>query len=305
MWPLKRKGFFPPAVFALAALALAVKAFPACASTLERPLPVSPVSENPARIVSFAPSITELLFALGQGDRVVGVTRHCDYPPRARDLPKVGSYVNLDLERIAALRPDLCLAVKDGNPKATVLRLENLGIPVFAMDPMNLEEVLGAVEDLGALIGAETEAEKLVKDARARITAVEAALSGITTRPRVFFQIGDSPVISAGSPTFIDDLINRAGGHNLASGPSRYPKFSREEVIALGPEILVVTSMSAADDGERVFEGWSRWDSIPAVRDRRIFLVDPDLFHRAALRLVDGLETLAEIIHPDRFKGMK
>jgi len=274
-------------------------------STLERPLPISPVPGKPERIVSLAPNITELVFALGRGDRIVGVTRHCDYPPEALDIPSVGSYVHLDLERIAALRPDLCLAVKDGNPKETVLRLESLGIPVYAMDPKNLDEVLRTVQELGELIGAEDQAERLLADANQRISAVNKALSGVSRRPAVFFQIGGSPVVSAGSGTLIDDLIMRAGGRNLAAGPVRYPKFSREEIIALGPDVLIVTSMSGESESHRALEQWRRWDSIPAARDERVFLVDPNLFHRGTLRLLDGLEILAELIHPERFKALQ
>jgi len=274
-------------------------------STLERPLPKSPVPENPKRIVSLAPNITELIFALGRGGNLVGVTRHCDFPPEARNLPSVGSYVHLDLERIAALRPDLCLAVKDGNPKATVLRLESLGIPVYAMDPKNLDEVLRTVQELGELIGAAREAERLLKDATERISAVDKALSGIDRRPGVFFQIGGSPIVSAGSGTLIDDIIVRAGGRNLAAGPARYPKFSREEVIALEPEVLFVTSMSGQSESRRALKQWFHWNSMPAAREERIFLVDPNLFHRGTLRLLNGLEILAELIHPERFKALR
>jgi iron complex transport system substrate-binding protein len=272
-------------------------------STLERPLPKNPVSGKPERIVSLAPNITEMVFSLGRGDALVGVTRHCDHPPAARDLPSVGSYVHLDLERIAALRPDLCLAVKDGNPKETVLRLESLGIPVYAMDPKNLDEVLRTVQELGDLIGARDEAERLLKDATDRISTVNNALSDVSHRPAVFFQVGGPPIVSAGSGTLIDDLITRARGRNLAAGPVRYPKFSREEIIALRPEILIVTSMGGESEGRRALEQWRRWESIPAARNERIFLVDPNLFHRGTLRLVDGLETLAELIHPERFKA--
>jgi iron complex transport system substrate-binding protein len=301
----RKNLFFCGLVLVATALFLGSDASPGHASSLERPLPISPVSDKPGRIVSLAPNITELIFALGQGEKVVGVTKHCDYPPQALDLPKVGSYVHLDLERIAALRPDLCLAVKDGNPKALVLRLESLGIPVYALDPRNLDEVLQTVKELGALIGARSEAESLIVNARDRIVAVDKAISGFTHRPRVFFQIGISPVVSAGSPTFIDDLISRGGGENLAAGPTRYPKFSQEEVLAMKPDLLVVTSMSGESESKHVLEGWRRWKSIPAVRDGRIFLVDPNLFHRATLRLVDGLEILAELIHPERFKELK
>ncbi len=301
LWGLIGKRLF----YCLVTLVFLMPADTAPGSTLERPLPKSPVSQKPERIVSLAPNITELIFALGRGKNIVGVTRHCDYPPEAGNLPSVGSYVHLDLERIAALRPDLCLAVKDGNPKETVLRLESLGIPVYAMDPKNLDEVLRTVEELGELIGAGHEAERLLKDAGKRVSAVNEALSGVSRKPGVFFQIGGAPIVSAGSGTLIDDLITRAGGRNLAAGPARYPKFSREEVIALCPDILIVTSMSGESESRRALERWRRWDSMPAARDERIFLVDPNLFHRGTLRLLDGLEILAELIHPERFKALQ
>ncbi len=129
------------------------------------------IPDRPQRIVALAPSVTEIIFALGEEVRLIGVTAHCDFPPQAARLPKVGSYVRLDLERIVGLRPDLCVAVKDGNPKAAVERLEALGVPVFALDPRSVATVIRAILDLGVVLAVEPRAEALAAEMRARIDA--------------------------------------------------------------------------------------------------------------------------------------
>lgn len=255
------------------------------------------VPATPRRIVALAPSVTEIVFALGQGDRLCGATRYSDHPAAARRLPKVGSYVQLDLERIVALRPDLCIAVKDGNPRAVVDRLESLGIPVYAVDPRNLDAMLATLSDLGDLLGVPAVAAKLTGELRGRIAAVSERRAHLTHSPGVFFQIGISPIVSVGTETFIHELIVLAGGVNLAAGPVPYPRFSREQVVALAPEMIIITSMAREGTFEATRRDWARWRHMPAARDGRIFLVDSNLFDRASPRLVDGLENLADILH--------
>jgi iron complex transport system substrate-binding protein len=175
------------------------------------------VPDDPKRIIALAPSITEIIFALGQQDRLKGTTQFSNYPAEAAKLPKVGSYVRLDLERIVALNPDLCIAVKDGNPKATIDRLQSLNIPVFAVNPRNLESLLQTIQKIGGILNASARARELVEDMRSRMQRVDDLVSKIDRRPRVFIQIGISPIISAGSNTFIHELIDRAGGINVAA----------------------------------------------------------------------------------------
>jgi len=257
------------------------------------------VPTRPRRIVSLAPSITEIVFALGQAHRLVGVTRYSDYPPEAANLPKVGSYVRLDIERIVALNPDLCIATKDGNPKTVIDRLASLKIPVYVVNPHNLDTILETILEIGAILNAGNRADSLTTGLHNRIQRVNSRVAQVTHRPRVFFQIGIAPIVSAGTETFIHELIELAGGKNLAEGRIAYPRFSREQVLALEPEIFIITSMARQVVFEKVKAEWRRWPNIPAVRDERIFLVDSDLFDRPSPRLVDGLELLTRLIHPE------
>lgn len=256
------------------------------------------VPERPARVVALAPSITEIIFDLGCQDRLVGVTRYSDYPPEARSLPQVGSYVQLNLEKIAALRPDLCIAVKDGNPLKVVRRMEALHIPVYAVDPRDFASITATLMEIGRLLDAEDAARAITAEMEARVARVKARVATLPSRPKVFFQIGITPIVAPGTNTFIHELIELAGGINVTAGPVPYPRISREQVLTLAPEVVIITSMARLQTFERVKEEWQRWKEVPAVRAGRIHLVDSNLYDRATPRLVEGLEQLAELIHP-------
>jgi iron complex transport system substrate-binding protein len=260
------------------------------------------VPDNLNRVVSLAPSITEIIFALGKEDLLKGASRFSDFPAAAKKLPRVGSYVHLDLERIVALKPDLCIGIKDGNPIAVVRKLEHLGIPVYAVDPKNLNAVLETIIQLGKLLGADQKAHTIVSDLRARIERVKSLVGTSSHKPRVFFQIGVSPIVSAGTNTYIHELIVMAGGRNLAEGPVPYPRYSREQVLGLSPDVLMITSMARSASFERVKKQWSKWPSMPAVQNKRILLMDSNLCDRPTPRLIDGLEHVAIAIHPELFK---
>lgn len=259
------------------------------------------VPERPQRIVAMAPSVTEILFALGLGDRVVGATQFSDFPPAAAALPKVGSYVHLDVEKIVALQPDLCIAVKDGNPIAVVHKLDSVGIPVYAVDPRHLDAVMDTLMELGRLLDVGPRADAVVADMVARIQRVAETIACADHTPGVFFQIGISPIVSVGTATFIHELIVMAGGRNLAQGPTPYPRFSKEQVIRLQPEVMVITSMAREAVFDQVKAEWQQWPALPAVANDRIHLVDSNVFDRASPRLVEGLERLARLIHPQCF----
>jgi iron complex transport system substrate-binding protein len=260
------------------------------------------VPDDPKRIVSLAPSITEIVFQLDQAFRLKGVTQFSNYPPQALALPKVGSYVRLDLERILALNPDLCIAIKDGNPKRIVDRLQSMKIPVYVVDPGNLETVIQTIVEIGLLINAPEDAHLAANKMRNRLEQIKARVSSTKLRPRIFIQIGISPIISAGSRTFINDLISLAGGINVVAAQSGYPRFTREEILALSPDVIIITSMARQAVFQQVKEEWSRWSNMPAARDQRIFIVDSDVFDRPSPRLLDGLETLVRLIHPELFE---
>jgi iron complex transport system substrate-binding protein len=259
------------------------------------------VPANPRRVVALAPSITEMVFELGQGRRLKGATRFSNFPAAAQALPRVGSYVAPDLERIVDLRPDLCLATKDGNPEAVVTRLRALHIPVYVVNPKTIEGVMRTFLEIGALLDAEPRAAQLVKQMRTRIRQVERRVARARTRPRVFFQIGIDPIVSVGSDTFAGQLIRIAGGVNVARGPVAYPRLTMEQVLALQPDVIVITSMARGVAFTRVKKRWQQWPGLPAVHNGRIFIVNANLFNRPSFRLVKGLELLAHRIHPELY----
>jgi iron complex transport system substrate-binding protein len=257
------------------------------------------IPDNLQRIVSLAPSITEIVFALGQQDRLKGVATYSDFPDEAAKLPKVGSYIHLDLERIVALKPDMCIAIKDGNPKAVVKQLESLKIPVYAVNPRNLDALMQTILEIGNLLNACDNANTLVQDMRCRIQQVKSQVAQTTCKPGVFFQIGISPIVSVGTNTITHELIEISGGKNLAEGPVTYPRFSWEQVLSLAPEIFIISSMSKGGAFDSVKAQWNRWTDLPAVRNHRIYLVDSNLFDRPTPRIVDALELLLKLIHPE------
>lgn len=248
------------------------------------------VSGKPVRIVSLAPSITEILFALGAGDRVAGVTSYCDFPAEARSKPKVGDTIKPDLERIVALKPDLVLISTASQLEDFTKRLEGLNTPAFVTNPRTVEDVFHSIEQIGAIIGEASKAQNLVMQLRARTSQVQSRAAN--TRPRVLYILQLSPLITAGSNTFINDLIIKAGGESISGMETAdYPQFSRETVIARAPELIVIpkghgTEILNINEVKEVFK------ETPAVRNNRLLMIDPDLIDRPGPRLIDGLEEL-------------
>ncbi|MCJ7600775.1 MAG: cobalamin-binding protein [Desulfobulbaceae bacterium] len=256
------------------------------------------IPASPQRIVSLMPSITEIVFELGAGSRIKGVTLYSNEPPAAAKLPNVGSYVHPDLEKIISLKPDLCLAVRDGNPKHIVDKITELGIPVYTIDPRNLAEIMESVMLLGKVLGTEEKARDIVDNIQIKINAASERVAHAGNRPRVFFQIDATPIVSAGSNTFIDQLITQAGGINLAAGPTAYPRYSWEDILLMQPEVVIIASMAGGYSEEQLKAEWRRWPELPAVRDNRLYVVNADLFERPTASLADGLELLVNIFFP-------
>jgi iron complex transport system substrate-binding protein len=260
------------------------------------------IPPNPQRIISLAPNITEIVFALDQGHLLKGVTTYSDFPAEALNVPRVGSYVNLDLEKIVATRPDLCIAIKDGNPLAVVRRLEALNIPLYAVNPTNLENVMNTVLEIGMLLNAQDKANELVQNMHLRTQKLKTLVEKAAHRPRVFFQIGTSPIVSVGTDTFIHELIELAGGTNIAAGYIPYPRFSREKILTLSPEVIIITSMVHKSTFGKIRSEWESFPGMPAVQNKCIYFADADFFNRPTPRLVEGLELLIKIIHPELFE---
>ncbi|MGW8313390.1 MAG: ABC transporter substrate-binding protein [Desulfuromonadales bacterium] len=257
------------------------------------------VEEPLTRVVSLIPSLTESSFEAGGGKFLVGATRFATFPEAAASLPKVGSYIALDIEKIVRLQPQLCLAARDGNPKAAVEKLESLGIPVYVFDPQSLEDVIDTIARLGQIYGTEAQADALVARYRQRLNQVTSRLAGVEYRPRVFFQIDAQPIFSAGADTFLHQLLIRAGAVNLAADRSGYPRYSWEELLQLEPEVVIMASMGGGFSKQELLASWQAWPQIPAVRNKRLYVVDADLFDRPSPRLIDALEILVELLHPE------
>jgi cobalamin transport system substrate-binding protein len=249
------------------------------------------VKPHPERIVSLAPSITETLFALGLADRVVGVTTFCDYPPEAAQKEKVGDTLRPNLERIVALKADLAIVSTASQLESFISRLEEVGIPVYISNPRNLDRVLDSTERIAELADAAESGSQLVKTLRARIDAIENKVAG-RSRPNVFLLLGSEPLITAGGGAFITDLINRAGGRSIsADEKADYPQYSLETVIARQPDIIFLQAGEAALP--RVLEQTS------AARAGRVYHINDDLLLRPGPRIVEGLEQMAQKIHPN------
>jgi len=262
----------------------------------------SGASARANRIVSLAPSITEILFGLGLKERIVGVTAYCDYPPEAKTLPRVGGFRDFNLEALLALKPDLVLATRDGNLARDLSRLRELGVRVQTFEPSTLEGVLEEIEAIGEETGAEATAVALAAECRKKLALVQERTRGLP-RVKVLFVYGEDPLVLAGKGTFADDLIRKAGGINIAGDSSiPYPRFSLEEVLARAPEVIVESAMGTeAETLARARANWSRWPSLPAVREGRIAAIGADLVARPGPRLFEGLIQMAGRLHPQAF----
>ena len=253
------------------------------------------INGTPQRIISLAPSNTEILFALGLGDKVVGVTDWCDYPPEALEKEKVGGYANPDIEKIVALNPDLILAGY-GNPIEVVYTLAGLGLTVFGIKTTDLDDLLNDIRRVGEITDKEVEAQALTSAMESRIQAVTNQTEELEQRPRVFYIVWHDPLWTAGSGTFINELIEKAGGVNIFGNVTGYPMVSIEDVLARDPEIIITSEWSydwALNSTELA--------STNASQSGRIFTCDDDLVQRPGPRLVEGLEWFAHFIHPEIF----
>lgn len=264
--------------------------------------------EKPAgRIVSLAPSNTEILFAIGAGDAVVGVTMVDDYPPEVKSRTSVGgmSAQSMNLETIVALKPDLVLATA-GVQGPAIEPLERLGLAVVALDAQRPDDVAANIRTVGRIVGRESEADGVATAFEARLAAVRARVAARQgLRPKVLYLLYDDPMMTVGPGTFLGRLIEEAGGVNLFADVSQsYPTPSDEEVVVRAPEVVLATfglmnggGRSAEENRDRLLKR-PGWKDVPAVRERRIHALDEDIATRVGPRLVDGLEAMESALAP-------
>lgn len=252
------------------------------------------------RIVSLAPHLTELLFAAGAGNRVVGNVEYGNYPPAAAALPRVGNYDRLDLEAVVALKPDLVLGWQSGNPAAAVARLRALGLTVHLSEPDRIEDVAGELERIGLLAGTGPAADAAAKVFRERYAALAARYSRRPT-VSVFYQIWKQPLMTVNGKQVISDAIRLCGGRNVfAQLPVLAPTVTVEAVIAVNPEVIVASGMG--DARPEWLDDWRRWTTLEAVVRNNLYFVPPDLLQRHTPRILDGAEKLCTHFEAARAK---
>jgi iron complex transport system substrate-binding protein len=264
------------------------------------------IPTNITRVVSLAPSVTESVFAVGSGDRLVGVTTFCNYPEEARSIAKVGDTMNPNMETIVALKPDIVLVSTASQIEAFTTTLERNGIAVYVMNPSDLDGVFHDLEQLGIIFDNYEPAESIVYDLEHRELEVCHITRGCLERDkdgpapdavRVFVQISKEPLFTIGKSSFLNEVVQDAGGISVTNTiESAYPKLSKETAFALEPEVIILTDSADNQEPNEVFK------NSPAVKNGRVFKINADIISRPGPRLVDALEQIAKFLHPEKFQ---
>jgi iron complex transport system substrate-binding protein len=268
------------------------------------------IPDRALRVVSLAPSITETIYAVGRGDWLVGVTAVCDYPPQARELPKVGGIAAPNLEQIVRLRPDIVFATAEGNARDLLEQLERLGLITFALQPDSYGGVIDSILATGRALAADQAARRVADEIDRRVRRVRELVVG-RSRPRVLYLIWTDPLIAAGAGTYLDDLVAMAGGRNIVwERTGSYPRLNWEQVVVRAPEVILLADHR--EDSERPATGsgdappeWHTWQTVPAIRTGRVLSVPSNTILRPGPRLGEGLARLARAIHPEAFVGQE
>ena len=259
------------------------------------------IEQTPQRVVSLSPSITEILFAIGLGDKVVGVTEHCDYPEEARAKPKVGGYFTTSLEDIVAKDPDLILT--DGYDPV-MQQLEGLGIPMLVLQPEDIDGIFKDIDLVGKVMNKEEEAARLVDSLQQRLDKVAETKASATSSPTVFYEIDATDPTkpwTTGPGSFADILISLAGGSNIVTESGSWLQLSLEKLLSANPDIIILGDYPYVTP-KQVEERSGVWQDLTAVNLGKVYAVsDPSLTSRPGPRIIDGLEEIARMIHPELF----
>ena len=300
-----------PLVILVALLSLFVACAPPAEDVVPFPIEVTDqlgrvvkLEEVPERIISLASGNTEILFALGLGDKVVGVTDFCDYPPEAKEKPSIGGFSTPNMEEVVALEPDLILAASIHKGEV-IPALEGKGLTVFALDPKTIDEILESITLIGEITGKEGEASQLVTEMSNRIKAVTDKTDGLSEaqRPRVFYITWHDPLKTAGGDTWHEELIVKAGGINIAHDLTGYATINLETVIDANPQVIITgAGMGTGVDLPLQFAKIEeRLRNVDARINNQIYAVPTDLSGRPGPRIVEALELFAKCIHPEIF----
>lgn len=262
------------------------------------------IDKYPERIVSLSPANTEILFALGLGDRIVGVTEYCTYPEAALSKDKIGGFSTINTEKIAVLNPDLLVAA-DGNSEETIAHLRELGYTIITVNADTIDTTLADIRLIGKAAGVESAAEELVSSMQADLAEIAEKTKG-AEKPTILHCMWTDPLWVSGSGTFQDEMISAAGGVNAAAAEGGWVALTMEKFLTMNPDIIVVDSgdgmgVGTDDALKNFFLKDSRMQSLSAVQNERVYVVNADIIDRGGPRIVDGVEALAEIAHPDIF----
>ncbi len=262
----------------------------------------------PERIISLAPNVTEILFALGLEKKIVGVTRYCNYPKNAQTKTRIGGLVDPDLEKIITLRPDLIIAYR-GNPLSLVHRLKDLGLPVFVLEAgTTVESVFHLIERIGRVTRREEASQRLIEDLKKNFKRIRDRLKDANVKPKVFINLHGKGLWTCGKNTFLNDLVLKTEAINIAGHADRsWFSYNREELIHQNPDYIVVITKSRQDFLEirTWFKSQSHLESILAIQNENIFLLDEDLVTRLGPRIFEAFEKLARILHSSSFEADK
>lgn len=251
------------------------------------------------RIISLAPHATEMLFAIGAGASVVGVSQYSDWPPQARSLPRVSGAAGLDVEAILAAKPDLVIAWRSGAPALALQKLRDLGLPVFVSEPRHLADIPDTLEKLGLLSGHSGEARKIARRMRQSVSVLRKKY-GARRRLRVFYEIWQQPLMTIGGTHYLNDVLHLCGGENVFAA-NRELNFTVgvEAVLAARPDVILAGRSKKS--GWRDF--WKRWTGIPAVANQQLYGISADLVHRPGPRLLQGARQICRDLDRARQTG--
>ena len=262
------------------------------------------IKAEPQRIISLAPSNTEVLFFLGLGDRVVGVTTYCDYPEAAKVIPKIGGFKDPSLEKVVALKPDLVFAT--GMHAQLIKQLEDAGLTVLVIKPNTIDGIFNSFKTIAKAAGVENKTAPLTKDLQDRVDAVNKKIASIpdNQRPAVYYEMWYEPLMSVGKNTLISETIKLAGGKSITADlAEQYPQISEEIIIEKNPDVLI---NSYGHDAKKVtpeeIAARKGWNELSFVKNNRIYTIESDCLTIAGPRIVDGLEKMAQCLYPDLFK---
>ena len=254
--------------------------------------------EQPAqRIISLSPGITELVFAAGGGDKLIGAVSYSDYPLKAKNIPRIGSYDSLDIEQILALQPDLVIAWKSGNPDHQIQQLQSLGLKVYITEPENFASIPKTLRKFGQLMGSNEKAETSARQFEQKFNALKKQYQNKQNQPKIrtFIQIWNNPLMSVNGQHLISKVIEFCGGSNVfAQARTLTSTPSIEAILAKDPQVIIATGM--ADSSRQWLKRWQQWPFLSAVKNKRLYAANPDHLVRHTPRILLGIEEVCELI---------